>query len=134
MSNYNIEYHVQIPKHIPKIHGDRRALEQVFTNLFSNALEAMKSQKKGILAVRAELSSDSGYANMVKIDVSDSGPGIPPEIQNRIFEPFFTTNKDGTGLGLAITKQIIAAHNGQIELTSFPGGTVFHVTLPIVDN
>jgi signal transduction histidine kinase len=68
---------------------------------------------------------------MINIDISDTGPGIPEEIKERIFEPFFTTNKNGTGLGLAITKRIVSAHNGQIKVDSFPGGTVFRITLPI---
>jgi signal transduction histidine kinase len=66
----------------------------------------------------------------ISVDISDTGPGIPPEIIDRIFEPFFSTNQDGTGLGLAITKQIVNVHNGNISVTSVPGGTVFRVTLP----
>ncbi|HZW02684.1 MAG TPA: ATP-binding protein [Anaerolineaceae bacterium] len=63
--------------------------------------------------------------------VSDNGPGIPDEIREHIFEPFVTTKPQGTGLGLAITKRIINAHRGTIVPNSFPGGTVFHVMLPV---
>jgi signal transduction histidine kinase len=69
---------------------------------------------------------------IIQIDISDTGPGISEEYHQKIFDPFFTTKKDGTGLGLAITKQIITAHKGNISLTSFPGGTVFHITLPVI--
>jgi signal transduction histidine kinase len=62
--------------------------------------------------------------------VADTGPGIPKELQDRVFHPFFTTERGGTGLGLAIAKRIITSHRGTIRLTSFPGGTIFHVQLP----
>ena len=66
------------------------------------------------------------------VDISDNGPGIPKEIQEKIFKPFFTTNNDGTGLGLAVSKRIISSHNGEISLKSFPGGTVFNIKLPTI--
>jgi len=66
----------------------------------------------------------------VIIHISDTGPGIPDDLQQHIFEPFVTTREKGTGLGLAITKQIITAHKGSIKVDSFPGGTVFTVRLP----
>ena len=69
----------------------------------------------------------------VEVSVADTGPGIPRELQEKIFQPFFTTNKNGSGLGLAISKRIITAHKGNIYLTSFPGGTVFHVQIPTSD-
>jgi signal transduction histidine kinase len=66
----------------------------------------------------------------LEVSVADTGPGIPKELQDRVFNPFFTTERGGTGLGLAIAKRIITAHKGIIRLTSFPGGTIFHVQLP----
>ena len=131
-SRYNVDCTLHIDKDIPEIMGDQNALEQVFTNLISNALEAMKNQNDSILAIKAHLKMDSDGKPYVEINISDNGPGIPPEIQERIFEPFFTTNEKGTGLGLAISKRIITAHNGKISLSSFPGGTVFKITLPAV--
>jgi PAS domain S-box-containing protein len=108
------------------VKGDKRSLEQVFTNIIQNGINAMKSDG-GKLSIRIASQPDSGT---VSVDISDTGPGIPPEILDRIFEPFFSTNQDGTGLGLAITKQIVNVHNGQIDVNSVPGGTVFRITLP----
>lgn len=133
LSRYHISHRVQVAKDTPPVYGDRRALEQVFTNLISNAIEAMKGQEEGTLALKAEHKTLSELLDVVQIDISDTGPGIPPNIQKRIFEPFFTTNSNGTGLGLAITKRIITAHNGQITVNSFPGGTVFQLSLPVAD-
>ena len=85
----------------------------------------------GKLSIRIGSHPKSGA---VSIDISDEGPGIPAEILDKIFEPFFSTNQDGTGLGLAITKQIVNVHNGQINVNSVPGGTVFRITLPNEQN
>lgn len=134
----NIKYHLQIDKNIPPVAGDTRALEQVFTNLISNAMQAMQSSvpqseeanSSGILALRARMIAEDGAHEQVEISVSDTGPGIPPEIRDRIFEPFYTTKENGTGLGLAIVKRIITAHKGSIQVTSIPGATIFHVRLP----
>jgi two-component system sensor histidine kinase AtoS len=120
---------IQCPPKIPPVKGDRRALEQVFTNVIQNSINAMRDQG-GVLGIKIEPTSTPQAINMLDINISDTGPGIPEEIKDRIFEPFFTTNKNGTGLGLAITKRIVAAHNGQIRVNSFPGGTVFTITLP----
>jgi len=106
-------------------------LEQVFTNLISNAVEAMTPQQGGTIAVQLEVDEDVPNRKQVEIKISDSGPGIPDEIRGRIFEPFLTTKSTGTGLGLAICKRIITAHRGNIIVNSFPGGTVFHVYLPV---
>jgi two-component system, NtrC family, sensor histidine kinase AtoS len=112
--------------------GDARSLEQVFTNLISNAVEAM-SKNGGTLAIRIAASDLIANRPQVEITVSDSGPGIPEEIRERLFEPFVTTKTRGNGLGLAITKRIVTAHQGTIQVNSFPGGTVFHVYLPAVN-
>jgi two-component system sensor histidine kinase AtoS len=112
-----------------QVMGDPRSLEQVFTNLISNAVEAM-SQKGGTLAVRITKSEFIANLPQVEVSVSDNGPGIPDEIREHIFEPFITSKSGGTGLGLAITKRIVIAHQGSITVNSFPGGTVFHVYLP----
>jgi two-component system sensor histidine kinase AtoS len=130
MSRNHIISRFQCNSNIPKAKGDKRALEQVFTNVIQNAINAM-GDKGGVLGVKIESATNTGALNMININISDTGPGIPDEIKDRIFEPFFTTNNNGTGLGLAITKQIITAHNGQILVESFPGGTVFRITLPI---
>lgn len=125
----NINYTVQCSDNLNPVLGDFRSLEQVFTNIISNAVNAMKDSG-GSFTVKISNSITNGNKPMAKIDLTDTGPGIPQEIQAKIFDPFFTTNSNGTGLGLSITKQIIMAHKGSISLTSFPGGTSFHILLP----
>jgi signal transduction histidine kinase len=114
------------------IKGDPRALEQVFTNLLSNAIEAM-AKTGGTLAIKVTPISIIPNYPQVEITVSDNGPGIPEEIRDRVFEPFLTTKPQGTGLGLAITKRIVIGHKGNITVDSFPGGTVFKIVIPAVN-
>jgi signal transduction histidine kinase len=83
-----------------------------------------------LLSVRLKPIQKTTGGPGVQIDVLDTGPGIPPEVQDRIFEPFFTTKPDGTGLGLSITKQIITMHEGSINLVPLPEGTSFQIILP----
>jgi two-component system sensor histidine kinase AtoS len=115
----------------PLVEGDPRALEQVFTNLISNAVNAMRD-KGGLLAIKIGPQDQPSDPPQWVITIADSGSGIPDEIKDRVFEPFVTTNKQsGTGLGLAITSRIIIAHRGSIKVESFPGGTVFSIFLPV---
>ena len=103
-------------------------LNQVWTNLINNALQAMDNRGKLTINVisKAEI-------NQVKVDITDTGSGIPPELQKQIFEPFFTTKQagEGSGLGLGIVKKIILKHQGNLKLESRPGETTFTVLLPI---
>jgi PAS domain S-box-containing protein len=123
---------LQIDPSCPPILGNLRALEQVFANLMINAAQAM-GEKGGSLILKAyPLKRDQ--RRFSEISVADTGPGIPKEVQEKIFTPFFTTQRDGTGLGLAIAKRIITAHRGAIRLDSFPGGTIFYVQLPAVED
>jgi PAS domain S-box-containing protein len=131
MTRVNVQYNLQVEKGCPQVEGNPRALEQVFTNLMNNAVHAM-SESGGSLVVKTQRVQSPEGRYYVEVTLADTGPGIPREIQERIFQPFFTTNRNGTGLGLAIAKRIITAHKGSIRLTSFPGGTIFHVQLPVV--
>jgi signal transduction histidine kinase len=101
-------------------------LNQVWTNLIHNALQAMDNQ--GTLTIDAVQQDTS-----VKVKITDSGKGIPPEIWQKIFEPFFTTKPagEGSGLGLDIVKKIIDKHQGKMDVESVPGQTAFTVSLPI---
>jgi len=101
-------------------------LNQVWTNLIHNALQAMENQ--GTLRIDAK-QQDS----WVTVSIADSGKGIAPEILPKIFEPFFTTKPagEGSGLGLDIVRKIIEKHQGRIDVDSVPGQTVFRVSLPI---
>lgn len=113
---------------VPKIYCFPDELNQVWTNLIHNALQAMNNQ--GILTI--QIKTQDSY---IVISISDTGDGIPEEIKQRIFEPFFTTKPvgEGSGLGLDIVKKIIEKHGGRIELHSQLGqGTTFSVFLPII--
>jgi two-component system sensor histidine kinase AtoS len=129
LSRANVECFFQPESGTPTIMGDPRTLEQVFTNLISNAVQAMSANGKGTLGIKTQSFQGPDFL-AAEITVSDSGPGIPPEIRDHIFEPFVTTNSGGTGLGLAITRRIVNAHHGTIQVESFPGGTIFHVHIP----
>ncbi len=128
----NVRHFFQIDAATPQVVGDPRALDQVFTNLISNALDAMRKTEGGTLAVRVTPNNSIPNRPQVEVTVSDNGTGIADDIRDRIFEPFVTTNPHGTGLGLPIIKRIITGHQGSISVNSFPGGTVFHVFLPAV--
>lgn len=127
----NAQYSFEVEPDCPPIWGNVRSLEQVFSNLITNALQAM-SESGGTLALKVQPIHSPEGSNFLEVSVADTGPGIPEELQERIFQPFFTTKQEGTGLGLAIAKRIITAHKGSIRLTSFPGGTIFHVQLPTI--
>ena len=114
---------------IPPVMVDSSRMEQVFLNIIFNAQEAMGGS--GTLTVQTRKTSDG-----VEVDLSDTGPGIPEEIQDKIFDPFFTTKDSteglGMGLGLAVSYGIVKKHNGDIQVTSSPeSGTTFTVRLPL---
>jgi signal transduction histidine kinase len=122
---------VQADQSTSSIEGDYRALEQVFTNLINNAIEAMESTG-GMLSIKIRQANESEEQTHIEVSISDTGPGIPLELREKIFEPFFTTKQHGTGLGLAIVKRIITAHKGSIYVNSILGGTNFVVQFPCV--
>jgi signal transduction histidine kinase len=131
----NILCQFQVENNLPLVEGDLRAMEQIFTNLIANAVQAMRSDEtegSGTLAIKIQSLRNSGERPMVEVSVSDTGPGIPDEIRDRIFEPFFTTKPGGTGIGLAIVKRIVTAHKGSISVSSIPGATVFRVYFPVL--
>jgi len=130
-NRYNIKTQLQVDADLPSIFGNYRALEQVFTNIVENAIQAMKA-KGGQLAVKLQSTTRNGGREFVLVSIADTGPGIPEKEINHIFEPFYTTKKSGTGLGLAISKRIITAHKGNIDVKSFPGGTIFQVLIPAI--
>ncbi len=117
---------------LPSSMMDKNKIKQVIVNLLINASQAMTGGGTITLATRRERRGATDY---VVLDVRDTGPGIPEELQKRVFEPFFTTKKgrEGTGLGLAISHRIVEEHRGDILLTSRVGeGTTFAVRLPLM--
>ena len=110
---------------LPRVCAYGGELNQVWTNLIDNAIDAMKG--KGELRVGAHRELDCAI-----VEIGDNGPGIPPDVQGRVFEPFFTTKKvgEGTGLGLDTVMRIVRKHHGSIDVRSQPGDTRFRVRLP----
>ena len=122
--------HVQIERryadNLPLIAAYGSELNQVWTALLENALDAMDNHGKITLA--AQVSGE-----LILIEVWDDGPGISPEIKDRIFEPFFTTKAPGRGLGLGLdtVQRIVRRHRGYVSVESKPGATCFQVRLPM---
>lgn len=118
---------------IPPVAAEAHRLHQVFLNLVRNAREAMPAGGDLTVRTRFERSAAKcGGRPAAVVEVSDRGPGIPPEIQAQVFNPFFTTKDGGTGLGLAISLRIVEDHGGAIEVQSPPGqGATFRVFLPL---
>jgi signal transduction histidine kinase len=124
---------IEVIKHyaeVPAIAAYPDELNQVWSNLLHNSIHAMNN--KGTLEIRI-----CKQDNLVVVNITDSGHGIPEDLRDRIFQPFFTTKPrgEGSGLGLDIVKKVIEQHGGQITFDSRPGLTTFSVKLPIsMDN
>jgi signal transduction histidine kinase len=131
---------VDVPADLAPLQGDPHQLRQLFTNLITNAFEALSGRGsvslKGVQLAEEEVAGSEGHTDpSIQIDVCDDGPGIPPELMDRIFSPFFTTKPQGSGLGLAIVRKIVDAHDGRIDVRAGPGGGAhFRVTLPVTGN
>jgi signal transduction histidine kinase len=129
MLHYRLKHGIDVlreyDRSIPRICARGSELNQVWTNLIDNAIDAMDGH--GELVVRTE----AEFAGIL-VEVRDNGPGIPPEIRDRIFEPFFTTKQigEGTGLGLDTVYRIVEKHRGNVCVESRPGRTSFQVRLP----
>jgi len=125
-----IRFLMDAPEDPPRIMGDFRSLEQVFSNLVINALHALENKPDGdrIIQVKIHASGDR-----VMVDIEDNGCGIPEHLIKRIFDPFFTTKspEKGTGLGMAIVESILHKHNAGIQVESrVDAGTKVSVTFP----
>lgn len=124
----NITLHEEFDPTLPPVKALIGELNQVWTNLIDNALDAMESSHKGNLTIKTQRVKDN-----VLVSVIDDGPGIPDDIKSRIFDPFFTTKEigKGTGMGLEVVLRIVKMHNGWIKVDSAPGHTAFTVCFPI---
>jgi signal transduction histidine kinase/ActR/RegA family two-component response regulator len=128
----NIAVECQLAPDLPETVGDPYQLQQVVLNLLMNAEQALL-QERGQGQVWIRTSALPG--GKISLEVSDDGPGIPPEIASRVFDPFFTTKASGmgTGLGLSIVYGIVQQHNGEISFESRPGaGVKFVMELPVI--
>jgi two-component system sensor kinase FixL len=109
--------------------ADRVQIQQVMLNLIRNAIEAMQETERRELLI----STDQAADDMMMISVSDTGPGIAPQVASQLFQPFVTTKRQGMGVGLSISRTIIEAHGGQIWVEPNPGGgTIFRFTVRAV--
>jgi len=129
--NHKLKRGVEVVKDfdrsLPQVTAQGSELNQVWTNLFDNAIGAMDG--KGKITIKTYLEDGT-----VTVSVADNGPGIPKDIQHRIFEPFFTTKDvgDGTGLGLDVVNRIVTNRcGGRIDLESEPGNTIFRISIPV---
>jgi len=123
-----IEVQIRFPAEEIIVRGNAIQLEQVFINLLTNARDALATEARKVITITCEARED-----VIELQVSDTGPGIPPGYEKRIFDPFFTTKEvgSGTGLGLSITYGIIQDHHGIITVDSHPGmGALFVIQLP----
>ncbi len=131
--SFPVPPHVELVKHLapenPVVSIDPDEMAQAIRNLIKNGIEVMPEHGK--VYVRSEMVE----GNMVRVDVEDTGPGIPKETLEKIFAPFFTTKARGTGLGLAVVKKVADRHKGRVEVTSVVGkGTCFRIFLPVIQN
>jgi signal transduction histidine kinase len=133
-----VELAVELREDLAPIQGDPHQLRQLFTNLLTNAFEALNGAGSvRLTALQLSPDEEAGAADaqavpMIQVEVTDDGPGIPADVMERIFSPFFTTKPQGSGLGLAIVRKIVDAHDGRIDVSAQPnGGTRFRVTLPL---
>ena len=127
LKHTSIEVVRDYDRSLPKLTVRGSELNQVWTNLLDNAIDALGERGTITITTRRENAT-------ALVDISDDGPGIPPEARDRVFESFYTT-KDvgrGSGLGLATARRIVVdRHDGALTLDSEPGRTTFHVALPI---
>jgi len=122
----NITFELYLPADLPAVSLDVDQFKQVLLNLMLNAEQAMPAGGE----VTIQATRDDGQ---VRLDLIDTGPGMPADVAAKIFKPFFSTKPGGTGLGLPISRKIVEAHGGRLEVQSEPGrGTKFSVWLPAV--
>jgi C4-dicarboxylate-specific signal transduction histidine kinase len=127
-----IEVHLHFPADEAMVMGNAIQLEQVFVNLLTNARDALSNMPRKLITIACEVKE-----NLVELQVSDTGPGIPAELEQRIFDPFFTTKEvgAGTGLGLSITYGIIKEHQGTIQVDNRTDeGARFLIQLPLASS
>ena len=126
----NIAVDIDLEPALPRIYGNQVQLQQVLLNLTRNSVDAIRDQG-GARPRRIGVATCFGSDDTVVFEVSDTGPGISPELADAVFRPFVTTKVDGLGVGLAISKTLVESHGGSITYRTNPGGgAIFSVSIP----
>jgi signal transduction histidine kinase len=130
LESFNVAVRVNRKQPLPEIWADPDQLKEVLVNIMVNACEAMV--KGGTIIITESEDFFAGLGRIVRLQIQDTGPGIPASMQDKIFQPFFSSKEEGTGLGLSIAARIIEEHGGKIHVKSRPGeGATFTITLPL---
>lgn len=125
--SHGIQIRLELEDKVPAVNGDATMLRQVLHNLLKNAQDVLEGRPNSVIHVK--ITPENG---MVRLAISDNGPGFPPELIARAFEPYVTTKRHGTGLGLAIVKKIVEEHKGNIKIENqSQGGAVVSLVLPM---
>jgi signal transduction histidine kinase len=122
MKEHGISWDIKKDREVRQMSADKNLLNQVIINLMNNAIDAV-TEREGEREINLKISPYQ--TNRVRISVTNNGPAIPPEIQDKIFVPFFTTKKNGSGIGLSICQEIMKVHKGSLRVMSSLAGTAF---------
>jgi two-component system, NtrC family, nitrogen regulation sensor histidine kinase NtrY len=126
-----VEYTLDLDEGIPKVDIDSSQINRAITNLLENSTTAILESNSPAKKITIKTSYDT-EVHIAKLDIIDTGPGIPKNVKERMFEPYFSTKRGGTGLGLVIVNRIISDHNGFIRVKdNIPKGTIFSIELPV---
>ncbi len=121
-----VRFERRLAEQLPNVRVDGEQIRRVIINLVDNAIEAMN--RSGVITIETQHDAAAG---MVRLTVSDNGPGIAPAEREKLFMPYYSTKRRGSGLGLAIVRRIVAEHGGTIEAgENIPRGTKFTIELP----
>jgi nitrogen fixation/metabolism regulation signal transduction histidine kinase len=126
----NIEVVTSYGERLPAVRADHDQIRSVFSNIIKNAIEAMPNGGVIVIITSLEGAAEPGGRRHVRVEISDSGGGIPKDVADQIFNPYFTTKSEGTGLGLALAYRIVQDHNGNIAFSTSADGTTFAIDLP----
>jgi two-component system nitrogen regulation sensor histidine kinase NtrY len=130
-AHQSLEFVLDLDGSIPKVDIDSSQMNRAVTNLLQNATTAILESNSPAKKITIRTSYD-GDVHIARLDIIDTGPGIPKNVKERMFEPYFSTKKGGTGLGLVIVNRIISDHNGFIRVKdNEPKGTIFSIELPV---
>jgi signal transduction histidine kinase len=129
LEQLHIRLELKLADHLQPVYADAGQIKQVLVNLVLNAMDVMPDG--GVLSIATFVENDKNGLIWSRMQISDTGPGIPEQIRESLFEPFVSLKKDGTGLGLSIAQQIITQHKGFIETNNKPeGGATFTISIP----